>query len=76
VREPFIEPKEWNSPHQQQRVLDYPSLFSQMIGLRTASSHTVRSFPVNKYVLFYAPTGEGVRLIRVLYTSHDLPPLF
>jgi toxin ParE1/3/4 len=35
----------------------------------------LRSFPVNKYVVFYEPTAEGVRILRVLHASRDLPPL-
>src|SRR5262245_42201686 len=48
----------------------------ELTGVRTASPNSLRSFPVNKYVVFYEPTAEGVRILRVLHASRDLPPLW
>jgi toxin ParE1/3/4 len=47
----------------------------ELTGARRASPHALRGFPVNKYVVFYEPTAEGVRILRVLHASRDLPPL-
>jgi toxin ParE1/3/4 len=44
-------------------------------GIRTASPHPRRSFPVNKYVVFYEPMEDRVRILRVLHASRDIPPL-
>jgi toxin ParE1/3/4 len=47
----------------------------ELTGVCTASPKSLRSFPVNKYVVFYEPTADGVRILRVLHASRDLPPL-
>jgi toxin ParE1/3/4 len=41
----------------------------EITGLRTASTYPLRSFPVNKYVVFYEPLAEGVRIFRVLQVA-------
>ena len=43
--------------------------------MRTVRPDALRSFPVNKYMVFYEPLAEGVRIFRVLHASRDLPPL-
>ena len=47
----------------------------EITGIRTASPHPLRSFPVNKYVVFYEPMEDSVRILRVLHASRDIPPL-
>jgi toxin ParE1/3/4 len=47
----------------------------EITGVRKAGPDALRSFPVNKYVVFYEPTEGGVRILRVLHASRDLPPL-
>ena len=37
---------------------------------------TLPSFPVNKYVVFYEPTQDGVCILRVLHASRDTTNLF
>ena len=46
-----------------------------LAGRRTEHPHVLRSFPVNRYVVFYEPVAESVRIYRVLHASRDLPPL-
>ena len=40
--------------------------------LRKELSADLRSFPVEKYVLFYKPIEEGILLVRVLHGSRDI----
>jgi len=48
----------------------------EITGLRTTSTHPLRSFPVNKYVVFYEPMENGVRILRVLHASRDITDIF
>ena len=36
----------------------------------------IRSMPFGRYVVFYAPAGEGLDVIRVLHGSRDVDHLF
>lgn len=36
----------------------------------------VRAWPVADYLLFYFPLGDGVKLVRVLHGSRDVPRAF
>lgn len=36
----------------------------------------VRSFPIGNFLIFYAPTNEGITVLRVLYGGRDLPQAF
>jgi toxin ParE1/3/4 len=36
----------------------------------------LRSFPVEKYVIFYLPRSRGVEVVRVLHGARDLKPFF
>lgn len=36
----------------------------------------LRSFPVDRYIIFYRPTPKGIEIIRVLHGARDLEPLF
>jgi toxin ParE1/3/4 len=43
---------------------------------REELSAGLRSFPVQKYVIFYRAREDGVEIVRVLSGARDLPPLF
>ncbi|NHZ34096.1 type II toxin-antitoxin system RelE/ParE family toxin [Massilia rubra] len=43
--------------------------------LREDLSHGVRSFPFERYVVFYLPTKSGVELVRVLHGARDVEAL-
>ncbi len=36
----------------------------------------IKSFPVERYVLFYRPNEHGIELVRVLHGSRDVNLLF
>lgn len=36
----------------------------------------LRSFPVDRYIIFYIPRPRGIEVIRVLHGARDLKPLF
>jgi toxin ParE1/3/4 len=48
----------------------------EITGLRTVNRNSLRSFPVNKYVVFYEPMEDGVRILRVLHASRDIMDIF
>jgi len=50
---------------------------SPQIGrLRPEFAPNMRSFPVDRYVIFYFPTKRGIEIARVLHGARDLPSLF
>lgn len=49
---------------------------SPEIGRRRAElGPEVRSFPVDRYVVFYVPTQSGIEVARVLHGARDIPGL-
>lgn len=36
----------------------------------------LRSFPVERYMLFFRPRPDGIEIVRVLHASRDITPLF
>ena len=54
------------------RLASMPSLGRS----REELSAGLRSFPVQKYVIFYRPREDRVEIVRVLSGARDLPPLF
>ncbi|HEU5126240.1 MAG TPA: type II toxin-antitoxin system RelE/ParE family toxin [Verrucomicrobiae bacterium] len=36
----------------------------------------LRSFPVGNYSIFYCPLDAGIKVVRVLHSSRDMPKLF
>jgi toxin ParE1/3/4 len=48
----------------------------EITGVRTSSPQPLRSFPVNKDVVFYEPIEDGVRILRVLHASRDITDIF
>jgi len=59
-------------------VSRFPTLVSMpYLGrAREDMSAGLRSFPVQKYVIFYRPREDSVEIVRVLSGARDLPPLF
>jgi toxin ParE1/3/4 len=39
---------------------------------RPELANDLRSFPVGRYVIFYAPTPKGVEIVRVLHGTRDI----
>lgn len=35
----------------------------------------LRSFPVSRYIVFYAPSAFGVEIVRVLHSARDINPI-
>ena len=49
---------------------------SPEIGRRRAElAPNMRSFPVDRYVVFYVRTKSGIEVMRVLHGSRDIPSL-
>ncbi len=47
------------------------------IGIERADlSEGIRSFPVERYMLYYRPTTAGIELLRVLHGSRDVLSIF
>lgn len=42
---------------------------------RPELSATLRSFPIGRYVVFYAPYSRGIEVVRVLHGARDLDAL-
>lgn len=50
---------------------------SPLIGRRRAElGPEVRSFPVDRYLIFYHPVRGGIEVLRVLHGARDIPSLF
>ena len=52
------------------------SEFTEMGIDRPELSKGLKSFPVDRYMLFYRPVKTGVELVRVLHGSRDSQSLF
>jgi toxin ParE1/3/4 len=59
-------------------VSRFPTLASMpYLGRQRAElSPGLRSFPVQRYIIFYHPREDGVEIVRVLHGARDFPPLF
>jgi toxin ParE1/3/4 len=55
-----------------QRIADFSDLGRE----RPELAHELRSFPLDRYVLFYRPTPAGIEVVRVLHGSRDVDRLF
>ncbi len=44
--------------------------------LRSDLGDQIRQLSVGAYLLFYVPTDNGIRVIRVLHGSRDIPAIF
>jgi toxin ParE1/3/4 len=49
---------------------------SQLGQARPELAPLLRSFPVNKYLLFYRPIPGGIELVRVIHGARDIENLF
>ena len=36
----------------------------------------LRSFPVNRYIIFYRPNDNGIEVVRILHGAMDIEQLF
>jgi len=43
---------------------------------RSELNPDLRSFPVGNYSIFYCPLDAGIKVVRVLHSSRDVPKLF
>lgn len=43
---------------------------------RVELMENMRSFPVDRYVVFYRPLPDGIEIIRVLHGARDIPTMF
>lgn len=50
--------------------------FSNMGVAREELAFALKSFPLDRYVLFYRTTQEGIELVRVLHHSRDVTLIF
>ena len=50
--------------------------FTEMGIDRQELAKDLRSFPVDRYVLYYRPVIEGIELVRVLHGSRDSQSIF
>ncbi len=48
----------------------------QMGQTRDDLAPLMRSFPVNKYLLFYRPISDGIQLVRVIHGARDIQNIF
>jgi toxin ParE1/3/4 len=44
--------------------------------MREDLAEHLRQFTVAKYVIFYKPDGDGVRIMRVIHGHRDIPTVF
>lgn len=44
--------------------------------LREDLDSDMRVFPAGEYLIFYSVTKNGIRVVRVLHSSRDIPHLF
>ena len=50
--------------------------FADMGIAREELAHALKSFPFERYVLFYRVTQGGIELVRVLHSSRDVTLIF
>jgi toxin ParE1/3/4 len=43
---------------------------------RTDLMAALRSFPFERYVIFYFPASKGIEVVRLLHSARDLEPQF
>jgi len=58
------------------RACDRLGVSPQAGRLRAELSSNLRSFPVEKYLVFYRLAPGGIEVLRVLHGARDLPSLF
>lgn len=72
-----------NNPHKARQFKDkirqqcnLLAKFSNMGRRRDELSPSLRSFPVEDYLIFYRPIEDGIEVVRVVSGYRDLDPLF
>lgn len=50
--------------------------FNEMGTARPDLAEALRSFPVDRYVIYFRPIQQGIELVRVLRGSRDITVLF
>ena len=50
--------------------------FREIGTLREDLAPAVRAFSVGNYVVYYRPTGDGVRIERILHAARDIDAIF
>jgi toxin ParE1/3/4 len=50
--------------------------FPNMGRARDTITEGLRSFPVNRYVIFYKASGDSITVVRVLHGARDIEHLF
>jgi len=58
------------------RKLESLSRSSGMGRIRDELVAGLRSFPFDRYVIFYKPLRGGIEVVRVLHASRDIPAIF
>ena len=68
-----------NADHYVDKLYDKGILLSQNPEIGTKRPdimETLRSFPIDHYILFYREQAKGIELIRVLHSSRDIYSIF
>lgn len=52
------------------------SKFPEMGQVRHEYLLHLRSFPFNKYVIFYLPIEDGIEVLRIVHSSRDIQQIF
>jgi toxin ParE1/3/4 len=55
-----------------QRIADTPNIGRARYNL----APSLRSFPVDGYLVLYKPLDDGIAVVRVVHSSRDIPHLF
>lgn len=50
------------------RLAEYPEMGKE----RMEIAASIRSFPVNRYIIFYRPGEFGIAIVRILHGSRDV----
>lgn len=68
-----------NADHFLERVQEKAQKLAEFkeLGIdRRELSPDLKSFPIDRYVLYYRPNNQGIELVRVLHGSRDVNLLF
>ncbi len=50
--------------------------FPEMGRVRHEYLINLRSFPFDKYIIFYLPLDEGIEVLRIIHSSRDISQVF
>ena len=68
-----------NADHFLGRLEEHGQKLAEFAGMgvdRFELAPNLKSFPVERYILFYRPTETGIELVRVLHRSRDINLIF